>query len=281
MSIMNLRAALRVHDEASQAAISAADGLRAAATPDAIRQLIENHDRLGRMLADPAGSSEPVAVPLPWREAEIIQWGRDRNLIGPTGEATRIGQQRKTEEEVQELRDAIEAGDKDAARDAIGDIYVTLVMQAQMWGLSMLECIEAAWHEIKDRKGRMVGGVFVKEGDERLVEQAPPAEPAIDEAALRDALEEPEPAPEYDFAALRARLEEDLVQHDVDMLLPDGDDDRPSVSAQHEARFIRELLAAYDELHRLKGGAPVTLTIDGALADAGILLDDTEGGSHD
>lgn len=108
------------------------------------------------------------------REAEIIQWGIDRNLIGPTGEATRLGQQKKTEEEARELYDAIklpslgfmEHEDKDAipyVRDAIGDIIVTLIMQAQMWGLTMEECIEAAWQEIKDRKGRMTGGIFVKE----------------------------------------------------------------------------------------------------------------------
>lgn len=103
-----------------------------------------------------------------YREHDIIAWGTARNLIGPTGEATRVGQQAKTEEEVQELADAIAADDLDAARDAIGDVYVTLVMQAQMWGLSMTECIEAAWNEIKDRKGRMQGGIFIKEGDPRL-----------------------------------------------------------------------------------------------------------------
>ena len=26
-------------------------------------------------------------------------------------------------------------------------------------------CVQAAWDEIKDRKGRMINGVFVKEGD--------------------------------------------------------------------------------------------------------------------
>lgn len=103
-----------------------------------------------------------VAQPV-YREDDIIAWGVARNLIGPTGEATRVGQQAKTEEEVQELQDAIAADDIAAARDAIGDVYVTLVMQAQMWGLTMQECIEAAWQEIKDRKGRMINGVFVKE----------------------------------------------------------------------------------------------------------------------
>lgn len=102
---------------------------------------------------------------LTYREHDIVQWGIARNLIGPTGEATRVGQQAKTEEEVRELADAIAADDREAAKDAIGDVYVTLVMQAQMWGLTMTECIEAAWNQIKDRKGRMINGVFVKEAD--------------------------------------------------------------------------------------------------------------------
>lgn len=104
------------------------------------------------------------------REPEIIQWGIDRNIIGPSALSNRAKQLDKTYEEVDELADAItedETGDTvkaiDMARDAIGDIYVTLVLQAQMWGLTMTECIDAAWTEIKDRKGRMVNGIFVKE----------------------------------------------------------------------------------------------------------------------
>lgn len=97
------------------------------------------------------------------RAADIIQWGVDRNLVGATGEATRLGQYRKTHEEVGEILEAIELNDKELAKDAIGDTYVTLVLQAEMWGLTMSECIEQAWNEIKDRKGRMVNGIFVKE----------------------------------------------------------------------------------------------------------------------
>ena len=97
------------------------------------------------------------------REQDIINWGVARNLIGPTGEGTMERQLEKTYEEVEELECAIDDNDKSAAKDAIGDIYVTLVMQAQLWGLSMTECVDAAWDQIKDRKGRMVNGVFVKE----------------------------------------------------------------------------------------------------------------------
>src|SRR5690606_25438451 len=36
---------------------------------------------------------------------------------------------------------------------------------AESWGSTLEECVEQAWNEIKDRKGRMVDGVFVKEGE--------------------------------------------------------------------------------------------------------------------
>jgi uncharacterized protein YabN with tetrapyrrole methylase and pyrophosphatase domain len=97
------------------------------------------------------------------REQDIINWGIARNIIGPTGEATKFGQWRKTDEESTELLEAINKGSIIEARDAIGDIIVTLILQAQLWGFSIEECLDAAWDEIKNRKGRMFNGVFVKE----------------------------------------------------------------------------------------------------------------------
>lgn len=41
----------------------------------------------------------------------------------------------------------------------------TLVIIAAQLGLSFEGCVAAAYDEIKDRKGRMVNGVFIKEGD--------------------------------------------------------------------------------------------------------------------
>jgi NTP pyrophosphatase (non-canonical NTP hydrolase) len=92
-----------------------------------------------------------------------LKWAAQRNLIGPHAKATPHGQVCKTLEEATELLDAINRNDLHDIRDAIGDVYVTLVIQAEMHGLTMSECIDAAWDEIKDRKGSMQGGVFVKE----------------------------------------------------------------------------------------------------------------------
>jgi NTP pyrophosphatase (non-canonical NTP hydrolase) len=102
------------------------------------------------------------------REQDIINWGIARNLIGPESQSDKRSQHKKTFEEVTELGAAIITNDTAAARDAIGDIIVTLVMQAQMWGLTITECLDAAWDEIKDRKGRMVDGIFVKESGNAL-----------------------------------------------------------------------------------------------------------------
>lgn len=100
-------------------------------------------------------------------ERRIVHWGIDRNILGETGEGTPQGQLRKTLEEVVELVEAVTSGNWEDTRadiqDAIGDIVVTLIMQAEMWDLKLRDCLEAAWNQIKDRKGRMSGGVFVKE----------------------------------------------------------------------------------------------------------------------
>ena len=99
------------------------------------------------------------------READIIQWGVERNILGPTGEGTLLAQADKSMEELDELWCAIGDNNRAAAVDAIGDIIVTLIMGAQLWDppITMTEALDAAWSQIKDRKGRMVNGVFVKE----------------------------------------------------------------------------------------------------------------------
>jgi len=93
-------------------------------------------------------------------EENIIAWGEERGII-PNVDP--IAQFNKTMEEAGELAQGIVSQNTHEIKDAIGDIFVTLVMQTQAWELTMQECIEQAWNDIKDRKGKMVDGVFVKE----------------------------------------------------------------------------------------------------------------------
>ena len=93
-------------------------------------------------------------------ENNVHEWADERGIFR---EATKASQHKKTLEEVDELYFAILNPDKFSAKDAIGDIIVTLAIQAKMWNLSLMECCDAAWNEIKDRTGKMENGIFVKD----------------------------------------------------------------------------------------------------------------------
>jgi NTP pyrophosphatase (non-canonical NTP hydrolase) len=93
-------------------------------------------------------------------EQKVISWAYDRNLIeGSDPKAQCL----KTVSEVGELADNINKGDHNGAMDDIGDIMVTLIILSEQIGTSIEDCLRLAYNEIKDRKGKMVNGVFVKE----------------------------------------------------------------------------------------------------------------------
>lgn len=94
---------------------------------------------------------------------KTIDWAEERNLInGSTPEK----QLEKTAGELIEL--AIEVG-KCSPRSKtsleLGDILVTLIIVAEQLDLDIEYCLDVAYDKIKDRKGKMIGGKFVKEED--------------------------------------------------------------------------------------------------------------------
>lgn len=93
-------------------------------------------------------------------EDKIVEWAGDRNILS---QSTPFHQIVKTVEEVSELLLAIEINDMEGIKDAIGDIAVTLIIQANMNGLSLQECIEHAYSIISKRNGEMIDGIFVKD----------------------------------------------------------------------------------------------------------------------
>ena len=74
-----------------------------------------------------------------------------------------IKQALKTQEEVTELLNAIVDNDRTEVKDAIGDIVVTVIIQAHMHGFSLQDCLQSAYDVISKRKGKMVNGQFVKD----------------------------------------------------------------------------------------------------------------------
>jgi len=93
-------------------------------------------------------------------DEQILDWGIQKGIL-PHAEP--LAQLDKTKEEVGELELAIYEHDVDEVKDAIGDIYVTITMQAEAWGFTMQECVQAAYDVIKHRTGKMVDGKFVKD----------------------------------------------------------------------------------------------------------------------
>jgi len=96
---------------------------------------------------------------------KVKQWHYNRNLIHGSDDKTQFA---KLIQEAGELSDNICKG-KDIADD-IGDIMVVLINIAERNNLTLAQCLEVAWDDIKHRKGRMVDGVFVKEEDDKVVE---------------------------------------------------------------------------------------------------------------
>lgn len=92
----------------------------------------------------------------------ILGWAEDRNLIDGSDPKSQL---LKTMSELGELADGVNKQRLHEIKDGIGDVYVTLTIIAAQCGLDMPECIEQAYNDIKDRKGKMVDGVFIKEGD--------------------------------------------------------------------------------------------------------------------
>lgn len=96
---------------------------------------------------------------------KIEAWARERNLI--EGGCPK-SQMLKCVSEVGELADSV---NKQAdVRDGIGDVAVTLVIIAAQHGTSLQECLAVAYDEIKDRKGIVLDGVFIKESDPHYAE---------------------------------------------------------------------------------------------------------------
>jgi NTP pyrophosphatase (non-canonical NTP hydrolase) len=90
----------------------------------------------------------------------IRVWAHARNLIEGSDNKSQF---LKLLEEIGELSHAIQKNDEAEFIDAVGDVIVVLTIMAAQRNVTTEQCIDAAWEQIKDRKGKMVNGVFVKE----------------------------------------------------------------------------------------------------------------------
>lgn len=104
---------------------------------------------------------------------KVLQWGIDKGITGPHGKGTPRAQANKMLEECNETRDAVIFMEnfepckkptqfKSDIEDGIGDVFVTGILLAEMYGMTAQQCLQAAYNVISKRSGTMIDGNFVK-----------------------------------------------------------------------------------------------------------------------
>lgn len=111
---------------------------------------------------------------------QVLEWSRQRNIIKGS---TPLAQYAKAVSEVGELGDALLKNNKDDVEDAIGDTLVILINLAAMCQTDLSTCLGKAYEQIKDRRGVMFNGAFVKETDanyDRIIKHVKAEQAQID-----------------------------------------------------------------------------------------------------
>jgi NTP pyrophosphatase (non-canonical NTP hydrolase) len=90
----------------------------------------------------------------------IRDWARERGIYEKGNPHT---QYVKLQEEAGELAKALLKNDMPEIKDAIGDMIVVLTNLSELLGLKVEDCIDSAYDVIKNRKGKMSNGTFVKD----------------------------------------------------------------------------------------------------------------------
>lgn len=93
-------------------------------------------------------------------ENEVIKWADNKGILS---NGTPEAQANKTIEEALEIYQAIKVNDKAEIIDGLGDVLVTIIIQAKLQNVDLLECLQTALNVITKRNGRMINGTFVKD----------------------------------------------------------------------------------------------------------------------
>lgn len=96
-------------------------------------------------------------------ETQVIQWANERYIFSSEHGSSAERQCAKLDEEFQELCKAVLHNDLKGIVDGLGDMLVVMILIARFKNMDLTTCLNYAYNEIKDRKGRMINGLFVKE----------------------------------------------------------------------------------------------------------------------
>ena len=93
-------------------------------------------------------------------EVLIEEWAEEKGILEY---ATKKNLSEKTLEKVLWFMSVIDEDNREEIKYGIGDIIVTLIIQAKMQGITIEECLNAAYDVISKRTGKMINGQFVKD----------------------------------------------------------------------------------------------------------------------
>lgn len=104
---------------------------------------------------------------------KVEAWGEEKGIVDPSNADKQF---MKFMEEVFEFKAMLDLEEINFVRGGeyilfdntkmeFGDVLVTLVILAKQLELDWEECLSMAYEKIKDRKGKTIDGVFVKEED--------------------------------------------------------------------------------------------------------------------
>lgn len=91
---------------------------------------------------------------------KILNWARERSLLDPLNKQKQFI---KLIEEVGELSQGIAKNDIVQIIDSIGDVQVVLIILSALYELDNDKCLEHAYEQIKNRTGKTVNGIFIKD----------------------------------------------------------------------------------------------------------------------
>ena len=105
-----------------------------------------------------------------------VNWGKSKGILDSS---TPTKQAKKTQEELMELFETLTAqrnnmqfyinskgvrvNTQEQLIDDYGDLFVTLILGAEMQHIDLLSCWETVLNVIEKRTGKMINGTFVKE----------------------------------------------------------------------------------------------------------------------
>jgi NTP pyrophosphatase (non-canonical NTP hydrolase) len=94
-------------------------------------------------------------------EMNILRWAEARKIVPNSNPQTQL---LKAVSELGELADATIKKQPGKIADGVGDVMVCLIVYCALQDINLVDCMELAYEEIKDRKGTLLAnGVFVKD----------------------------------------------------------------------------------------------------------------------